>query len=359
MVDPAELFEAISHPERIKILKILRKQPSGFASLKRQLDIESSGNLDFHLKKLGQLVTVREDGLYGLTDAGKEAILSIEAIEMWAEMEKRKIKMPRMPKEAFFLGLLELCTTASVFWFFLAIVQVPLSMENLWGYIFFATLLLMGLCSSLGIFIHWKWSWTMVLAKSALVMSMSLFLLNYIWIPGEIRQPGSMAIYYLVFVAAETAAVIVASLHPLKDFLGIGNGVKLSLRAIMGSLLCISSGILLIILESGFPLDTITPQLRDNPSTVFISIFDPSILCGLVIVLGGVLILLRSNTLCATMSIIFGLFPPRPYANHLYDIVAAEAPLPHALALLVAVVVGFLPIAGGLLALTSARKILT
>jgi len=59
------------------------------------------------------------------------------------------------------------------------------------------------------------------------------------------------------------------------------------------------------------------------------------------------------------MSIIFGLFPPRPYANHLYDIVAAEAPLPHALALLVAVVVGFLPIAGGLLALTSARKILT
>jgi DNA-binding HxlR family transcriptional regulator len=356
MVDPAELFEAISHPERIKILKILRKQPSGFASLKRQLDIESSGNLDFHLKKLGQLVTVREDGLYGLTDAGKEAILSIEAIEMWTEMEKRKIKMPRMPKEAFFLGLLELCTTASVFWFFLAVVQVPLSMENLWGYIFLAALLLMGLCSGLGMFIHWKWSWTMVLAKSALIMSMSLFLLNYIWIQ-NIGQPVSVAIY-LVFVAAETAAVIVALLHPLKDFLGIGNGVKLSLRAIIGSLLCISSGILLIILEIGFPFNTIPPQLLGNPNTVFISIFDPTILCGLIIVIGGVLILLRSNTLCAAMSIIFGLFPPLPYANHLYDIVAAEAP-PNALAPLIAVVVGFLPIAGGLLALTSARKILT
>jgi DNA-binding HxlR family transcriptional regulator len=352
MVDPAELFEAISHPERIKILKILRKQPSGFASLKRQLDIESSGNLDFHLKKLGQLVTVREDGLYGLTDAGKEAILSIEAIEMWTEMEKRKIKMPKMPKEAFFLGLLELCTTASVFWFFLAIVQVPLSMENLWGYIFLAALLLMGLCSSLGMFIHWKWSWTMALTKSALIMSMSLFLLNYIWIQ-NIGQPVSVAIYYLVFVAAETAAVIVALLHPLKDFLGIGNNVKLSLRAIIGSLLCISSGILLIILESVFPLATKTPQLGQNPSTVFISICDPSILCGLVILVGGVLILLRSNTLCAAMSIIFGLFPPRDFANHLYDIVAAKAPLP------IAVVVGFLPIAGGLLALTSARKILT
>jgi DNA-binding HxlR family transcriptional regulator len=112
MEDPAELFEAISHPERIRILKTLKKQPSSFASLKRQLGIHSSGNLDYHLKKLGQLLTVREDGLYGLTDAGNEALLSIEAIEMWTEMEKRKIRMPKMPKEAFFLGLLELCTTA-------------------------------------------------------------------------------------------------------------------------------------------------------------------------------------------------------------------------------------------------------
>jgi hypothetical protein len=59
------------------------------------------------------------------------------------------------------------------------------------------------------------------------------------------------------------------------------------------------------------------------------------------------------------MSIIFGLFPPRLYANHLYDIVAAKAPPPDALALLIAVAVGLLPIVGGLLALTSARKILT
>jgi hypothetical protein len=237
-------------------------------------------------------------------------------------------------------------------------------MENLWGYIFLAALLLMGLCSGLGMFIHWKWSWTMVLAKSALIMTMSLFLLNYIWIQ-NIGQPVSVAIYYLVFVAAETAAVIVALLHPLKDFLRIGNGVKLSLRAIIGSLLCISSGILLIILEIGFPSNTIPlhnttpPQLLGNPNTVFISIFDPTILCGLIIVIGGVLILLRSNTLCVAMSIIFGLFPPQPYANHVYDIIVAEAPLPYALALLIAVVVGSLPIAGGLLALTSARKILT
>jgi DNA-binding HxlR family transcriptional regulator len=93
MKDSAELFEAISHPERIKILKILEKKPSSFASLKRQLGIESSGNLDFHLKKLGKLVTVQEDGLYGLTEAGKEALLSIDEVDSWMETRRHKVKI--------------------------------------------------------------------------------------------------------------------------------------------------------------------------------------------------------------------------------------------------------------------------
>lgn len=187
MVDSAELFEAIAHPVRIKILKILEKQPSSFASLKRQLDIRSSGNLDYHLKKLAELVTVREDGLYGLTDVGKEALLSIEAVEIWTEMKKRKIKMPeKMPKEAFFLGLLELCTTASILWFFLAIMRVPFTWDYFWGHLFFAALLLTGFCSGFGLFVQWKWSWTMILSKSALIMVMSLFLLDYLWKPSSI-----------------------------------------------------------------------------------------------------------------------------------------------------------------------------
>ena len=225
MVDPAELFEAISHPERIKILKILSKQPSSFASLKRQLGIESSGNLDYHLKKLSQLVTVRKDGLYGLTDGGKEALLSIEAIEMWAKMEKRKIKMP-------------------------------------------------------------------------------------------------------------TPAVI-------------------------GGFLCMFSGILLILLENVFP------QATSNSSTL---IFDYSltIVCGLLMLIGGVLILLRRNILGAVMSIIFGLFPPPPSsiisdspgAYHAFNIIFSKLnPLDHRLALLIAAVVGSLPIIGGMMGLITAWKI--
>ncbi|MEM3672857.1 MAG: helix-turn-helix domain-containing protein [Candidatus Bathyarchaeia archaeon] len=59
-----DLFEAISHPLRIDILKILAKKPHRFADIKRMLKINSSGLLDFHLKKLGDLVNLDAEGRY-------------------------------------------------------------------------------------------------------------------------------------------------------------------------------------------------------------------------------------------------------------------------------------------------------
>jgi DNA-binding HxlR family transcriptional regulator len=376
MVDSAELFEAIGHAVRIKILKILEKQPTSFASLKRQLGIDSSGNLDFHLKKLGELVAVRGDGLYGLTDAGKEALLSIEAVETWVEMERRKVKMFRkMPAEAFALGLLEICSsTALIFWFFLPLTQLPFTTDSLWGYIFFGALLLTGFRSGLGVFLRLRWSWTMVLAKSALIMSMSLFLLDYIWKPGAVTQSGYVALSYFAFVFFETAAVILALRRPLKDYLGIINGAKLPRRDLIGSLLCISSGILLILLESAVRFLLRPPALEaqllpDHVNTVFASMSDTSILCGLLIMVGGVLILLRSSILGAIISIIFGFFPtppslqliptslPQQITHHAYDlIVGIGGSSPYVF--LIAAAVHSLPIIGGLLALYSAwRKI--
>ena len=376
MVDPAELFEAISHPERIKILKILEKQPSSFASLKRQLGIESSGNLDYHLKKLSELVTVREDGLYGLTDAGKEALLSIDAVEMWAETEKRKTKIfSKMPREAFALGLLEICsTTALILWFLLPRGTASLSTDSLWGYIFFGALLLTGFRSGLGVLFHWRWSWTMVLAKSALITSMSLFLLDYTWKHDwTVTQSSPVALTYLAFAAAEAAAAYLALKPPLEDYLGIRSGIKLPRLDLIGSLLCIFSGVLLIILESTvrFPqaLDVTANPPINQVNTVFASLSDTSILCGLLIIVGGLLILVRSSMLGAIMSIIFGLFPPYLHSQYI------PPPLPqqytyHALELiwkmggsssyvpLIAVAIGSLPIIGGLLALYSIwRKI--
>jgi len=370
MVDSAELFEAIAHPVRIKILKILEKQPASFASLKRQLGIDSSGNLDYHLKKLGELVATREDGLYGLTATGKEALMSIGAVEMWTEMERHKIKMFRkMPKEAFVLGSLEICTTVLIFWFFLALMQLPLSGDSLWGYFFFGALLLTGLRSGLGVFFRWRWSWTMVLAKSTLIMSIGLFLLNYTWKPGAVTQSSLVALSYLAFVPAEMAAVILALRRPLKDYLGVRNWAKLPRRAILGSLLCISSGILLILLENAvrFPGALNAQRPPDHVSTVFVSMTDTSILCGLLIMTGGVLILLRNTILGAAISMIFAFFPtplspqsipawlPQQTTFHVFDLIWGIDPSP-AYVFLIAVAVGSLPIIGGLLALASERR---
>lgn len=77
-----EKFEAISHPMRIKILEILSKKAMGFSELKRELGIESSGKLDFHLKKLKGLITT-EDGKYILTKDGYAALQAIYTIRRY------------------------------------------------------------------------------------------------------------------------------------------------------------------------------------------------------------------------------------------------------------------------------------
>jgi DNA-binding HxlR family transcriptional regulator len=82
-VNSDETFEAISHPQRIKILKCLAKASLGFSELKRALSIESSGALDFHLKKMANLVAVDSSGRYALTREGYAALEAVNAIERY------------------------------------------------------------------------------------------------------------------------------------------------------------------------------------------------------------------------------------------------------------------------------------
>ena len=70
----AELFEALGHPVRVKILRTLDQRPMGFAELKKAAGIDSSGHLQFHLGKLSGLVETTSEGSYALTDDGREAI---------------------------------------------------------------------------------------------------------------------------------------------------------------------------------------------------------------------------------------------------------------------------------------------
>src|SRR5487761_581972 len=70
----AELFDALGHPTRIRILQVLNQRQLTFSELKKEVGIESSGHLSFHLGKLNKLVKSTSSGSYELTDDGREAL---------------------------------------------------------------------------------------------------------------------------------------------------------------------------------------------------------------------------------------------------------------------------------------------
>ena len=78
-----KVFEAVSHPIRIKILKMLAEKPMSFSELKRELGIRSSGKLDFHLKKLGNLIATNSEGKYTLTREGYAGLQAITVVERY------------------------------------------------------------------------------------------------------------------------------------------------------------------------------------------------------------------------------------------------------------------------------------
>jgi len=74
----AELFEALGHHTRIRILQVLNEKPMGFSELKKSSGIESSGLMSFHLGKLTHLVRSTQEGTYALTDQGREAVRMVQ-----------------------------------------------------------------------------------------------------------------------------------------------------------------------------------------------------------------------------------------------------------------------------------------
>jgi len=93
-----EMFEAVSHPIRIDIVKILAEKPLGFADLKRELRISSSGLLDFHLKKLDDLIVTNKEGCYSLTEKGFAALTTVEGAAGYYRLRSAQ-------KRSFFLAL--------------------------------------------------------------------------------------------------------------------------------------------------------------------------------------------------------------------------------------------------------------
>ena len=59
----AEVFDALGHPTRILILKVLSEGAIGFADLKKKTGIDSSGHLQHHLTCLLYTSPSPRDGL--------------------------------------------------------------------------------------------------------------------------------------------------------------------------------------------------------------------------------------------------------------------------------------------------------
>jgi len=77
----AEVFDALGHPTRVLILKVLSEGSLGFADLKKKTAIESSGHLQHHLTKLDGLIKTDEYGKYCLSNEGKDALLTVQTVE--------------------------------------------------------------------------------------------------------------------------------------------------------------------------------------------------------------------------------------------------------------------------------------
>jgi len=113
----AEVFDALGHPTRILILKVLSEEAVGFADLKKKTGIESSGHLQHHLTKLNGLIKTDEYGKYCLSDEGKDALLTVQTVENSSprattkEKEHRHFKVGLKPV-AFLLITLLIASTA-------------------------------------------------------------------------------------------------------------------------------------------------------------------------------------------------------------------------------------------------------
>jgi DNA-binding HxlR family transcriptional regulator len=91
----AEVFDALGHPTRLLILKVLSEDSLGFADLKKKTAIESSGHLQHHLTKLNGLIKTDEYGKYCLSDEGKDALLTVQTVENASSKKEAKEKRHR------------------------------------------------------------------------------------------------------------------------------------------------------------------------------------------------------------------------------------------------------------------------
>ncbi len=73
------MFSALNHPIRQRIIEMLARNSVTYTCMLEELDIDT-GKLNFHLKRLEDLIEKDEKGLYKLTDKGLRAFSIIQQV---------------------------------------------------------------------------------------------------------------------------------------------------------------------------------------------------------------------------------------------------------------------------------------
>lgn len=129
--DRYRIYDAISHPIRVRILELVEGQTLAFSGLKRELGLASNGQLQHHLRKLSEFITTESNGMnYRLTVTGRRALdtyklgeasgTSLEAIccipARLGNSASARVGLSGSVLRLLFAGLLFALTTALALW---------------------------------------------------------------------------------------------------------------------------------------------------------------------------------------------------------------------------------------------------
>jgi DNA-binding transcriptional ArsR family regulator len=89
----AEVFDALGHPTRIAILKVLQEGAVGFAELKKKTAIEVAATLN-HLNKLDGLIKTDEYGILPVLTKVKDALVLCRLEKLLLQQSNSWKKLP-------------------------------------------------------------------------------------------------------------------------------------------------------------------------------------------------------------------------------------------------------------------------
>jgi len=86
----SEIFSAMKHPMRRKILLTINESPSTYTEIMNSLGIDT-GLLNYHLDAMRQLVTKNKDGRYTPSEYGSAAVILVSRME--SSVKKSRVKI--------------------------------------------------------------------------------------------------------------------------------------------------------------------------------------------------------------------------------------------------------------------------